>query len=69
MANQRKKGITRITVTLPDDLLERIEAEAARRAAYDPGFDRLGCIREAIMEKLMDPPPKSSRTDETNKGG
>ena len=39
-------------MTLPDDLLARIEAEAERRGVYDPGFDRLGFIREALIEKL-----------------
>lgn len=28
MANQRKKGVTRITLTISDEMLERIEAEA-----------------------------------------
>ena len=56
MANQRKQGVSRITVTLPDELLKRIEAEAARRAADDPGFDRLAFIREAILEKIEEAP-------------
>jgi hypothetical protein len=62
MANQRKKGVTRITLTISDEMLERIEAEAARRAELDAGFDRLGFIREAILEKLEEPvqPPKST---------
>jgi predicted DNA binding CopG/RHH family protein len=56
MANQRKKGVTRITVTISDEMLERIEVEAARRALGDPGFDRLRYIREAILQKLEDDP-------------
>ena len=63
MANQRKKGVSRITVTLPDDLLARIEAEAERRGAYDPGFDRLGFIREALIEKLTIQVPKSGSNE------
>lgn len=52
MPNQRKPGIARISVTLPNELLERIEEEAERRAATQIGFDRLAFIREAILEKL-----------------
>jgi metal-responsive CopG/Arc/MetJ family transcriptional regulator len=62
MPNQRKPGISRISVTLPDEMLERIEAEAQRRAELEPGFDRLRYIREALIEKLSGPPPKSSTT-------
>lgn len=52
MPNQRKPGISRISVTLPDEMLQRIQEEVRRRAAHEPGFDRLRYIREAIMEKL-----------------
>jgi metal-responsive CopG/Arc/MetJ family transcriptional regulator len=44
MANQRKKGIERVTLTLPDELLAKAEQEATRR-----GIDRLSVIREAIQ--------------------
>jgi len=61
MPNQRKKGITRISVTLPDELLARIEAEAKLRAEQEGNFDRLKFIREALVEKLSDEPaPKSN---------
>jgi metal-responsive CopG/Arc/MetJ family transcriptional regulator len=63
MANQRKKGVSRITVTLPDEMLEQIEAEASRRAEYDPGFDRLAYIREAIIQKLGGQAPKSENNE------
>lgn len=75
MANQRKPGTSRITVTIPDELLREIEDRAAARAEDEPGFDRLAYIREAIMDKLMSPdteenpplsqPPKSSKPSES----
>ena len=43
MANQRKAGVERVTLTIPDDLLRAAEAEAARQ-----GVDRLAFMREAI---------------------
>lgn len=61
MPNQRKPGVARVTVTLPDELLERIEAEAMRRAEQEAGFDRLSFIREAITEKLGDSVPFKGR--------
>jgi len=45
-------------------MLERIEAEAKRRAESEAGFDRLRYIREAIMEKLGSQPPKSKSSGE-----
>ena len=50
--NKRKEGVSRISVTLPDEMLLELEQEAAQRASVDPGFDRLCFIREAISEKL-----------------
>lgn len=47
MANQRKQGIERITLTLPDAMLARLEAEAESR-----GIDRLAIMREAIAQHL-----------------
>lgn len=74
MANQRKPGISRITVTIPDEMLREIEAEAEKRAEDEPGFDRLAYIREAIIEKLRAPErdifqsPKSSNNEEADNG-
>lgn len=52
MANQRKKGIERVTLTLPDELLEQIESEAERL-----GKDRLSLMREILAGYLN---PRSS---------
>ena len=48
MANQRKAGVERVTLTIPDDLLRAAEAEAARQ-----GIDRLALMREAINAYVM----------------
>lgn len=53
MPNQRKRGVTRVTLTLPDELLAEIERAADDLAESDPKFDRLDFIREAITEKLQ----------------
>ena len=50
MANQRKAGVERVTLTIPDELLRAAEAEAARR-----GTDRLAVIREALSLHLGQP--------------
>jgi metal-responsive CopG/Arc/MetJ family transcriptional regulator len=63
MPNQRKEGVARISVTLPEDMLQAIEKAAAKRAAKDPSFDRLAFIREALSEKLGLPGPKSGSSD------
>lgn len=47
MANQRKKGIERITLTIPDELLSRLEQDAAAR-----NIDRLALMREAVEQYL-----------------
>lgn len=47
MANQRKQGVERVTLTIPKELLSQAEAEADRR-----GVDRLVVIREAIEKYL-----------------
>lgn len=47
MANQRKKGIERVTLTLPDELLQQIQSEAQRL-----GRDRLSLMREILAEHL-----------------
>jgi len=62
MANQRKKGVERITLTIPDELLEKAEREAELR-----GVDRLAIVREAIAAYLRSPidatpRPKSSKS-------
>lgn len=48
MANQRKKGIERITLTIPDELLARLEQDAEAR-----GIDRLTLMREAVEHYLQ----------------
>ena len=47
MANQRKAGIERVTLTLPDELLRAAEAEAAKQ-----GIDRLALLRQALSSYL-----------------
>lgn len=51
MANKRRKGVARVTLTIPDELLERAEAEAKER-----GLDRLAVIREALENYLKHTP-------------
>lgn len=55
MANQRKKGIERITLTIPDEMLARLEEHAEER-----GMDRLALMREALRSYLATPRPTSS---------
>lgn len=43
MPNQRKKGVERITLTLPGALLRKVEAAGKKRKT-----DRLAVIRDAI---------------------
>lgn len=57
MANQRKQGIERVTLTLPSDLLAQIEAEAEAK-----GVDRLALMREVLGAYLSVPPPTSAST-------
>jgi len=60
MANQRKKGIERVTLTLPDEMLKRLESEAE-----SSGKDRLALMREIIGDYLLaSQRPKSSSSDE-----
>ena len=54
MANQRKKGIERVTLTLPDEMLEAIERKAASR-----GTDRLALMREVLSDYLTTQSPKA----------
>jgi metal-responsive CopG/Arc/MetJ family transcriptional regulator len=49
MANQRKKGVERVTLTIPDELLAQLEAEAEAR-----GIDRLALMREALRGYLTE---------------
>lgn len=53
MANQRRKGVERITLTIDATLLQAAEKEAALR-----GVDRLAVIREALAERLTPAQPK-----------
>lgn len=55
MANQRRKGVSRVTLTIPDELLALAEAEAERR-----GIDRLAVIREALEHDLKRSPSEKS---------
>jgi len=57
MANQRKKGIERVTLTLPDEMLALIEAEATRL-----GTDRLALMREILNAHLKAAESKKKRT-------
>lgn len=47
MPNRRRQSIRRITLTLPEDMLARIEAEAAER-----GIDRPALMREMLKSYL-----------------
>jgi hypothetical protein len=62
MANQRKKGIERVTLTLPDEMLRLLEAEAERL-----GKDRLALMREVLAQHLNSPLPTSSSSEEAPK--
>lgn len=55
MANQRKQGIERITLTIPDEMLARLEEQAEER-----GIDRLALMREALRSYLAAPHPTSA---------
>lgn len=59
MANKRRKGVARVTLTIPDELLARAEAEAKER-----GLDRLAVIREALENYL-----KHTPKEKTGEGG
>lgn len=48
MANQRKQGIERITLTIPNEMLSRLEQDAKAR-----GIDRLAFMREAVEHYLQ----------------
>lgn len=48
MANQRKQGIERITLTIPNEMLSRLERDAEAR-----GIDRLALMREAVEHYLQ----------------
>ncbi|SKA84788.1 Ribbon-helix-helix protein, copG family [Prosthecobacter debontii] len=56
MANQRKKGIERVTLTLPDELLREIEAEAE-----ELGVDRLALMRTILANRKASPRPTSKK--------
>lgn len=61
MANKRKAGIERVTLTLPDELLRELEEQAALR-----GMDRLALIRDVMSQfidskKGVQPKPKSKK--------
>ena len=54
MANQRKAGVERITLTLTDDLLRAAEAQASRQ-----GVDRLVLVRDALKSYIGYKEPKA----------
>ena len=54
MANQRAKHVKRITITLPDELLD-----ALRDASEKLGKNRLEIVRETLAELLQ---PKGKKT-------
>lgn len=56
MANQRKKGVERVTLTIPDEMLAQIEAEAEAQ-----GVDRLSLMREALKAYLASQRPTSKK--------
>jgi hypothetical protein len=64
MANQRKKGIERVTLTMPDEMLNRLETEALRL-----GKDRLALMREVLAAYLNPQLPKSSSSGAKPKKG
>ena len=47
MPNKRRQSTQRITLTLPENMLARVEAEAAER-----GIDRLALIRKMLESYL-----------------
>lgn len=47
MANQRKKGVERVTLTIPEEMLTRLEQQAEEQ-----GIDRLALMREALRTYL-----------------
>jgi metal-responsive CopG/Arc/MetJ family transcriptional regulator len=54
MANQRKKGVERVTLTIPDDMLARLESDAEQR-----GIDRLALMREVLDSYLKQRPKEA----------
>lgn len=64
MANKRREGIERVTLTLPDEMLLKIEADAAKR-----GIDRLALMREALTDYLASKSPKARREAKQRRGG
>lgn len=47
MPNRRRQSIQRVTITLPEDMLAKVETEAAAR-----GIDRLALMREMLESYL-----------------
>lgn len=56
MANQRKKGVSRVSLTIPDELLQRVEKEAE-----ELGIDRLAVMRDALEVYLKHSPTTPQR--------
>lgn len=54
MANQRKKGVERVTLTIPDEMIVCLESDAERRR-----LDRLAVMREALESYLKHTPTKA----------
>lgn len=57
MANQRAKNVRRITITLPDDLLEALKVESEK-----VGKNRLEVVRETLAEYLQQKQQKKTKT-------
>lgn len=57
MANQRAKNVRRITITLPDDLLEALKVESEK-----VGKNRLEVVRETLTDYLQQKQQKKTKT-------
>ncbi len=57
MANQRAKDVRRITITLPNDLLEALKVESEK-----VGKNRLEVVRETLTDYLQQKQQKKTKT-------
>lgn len=57
MANQRAKNVRRITITLPDELLDALKVESEK-----VGKNRLEVVRETLTEYLQQKQQKKTKT-------
>lgn len=63
MANQRKAGVHRVTLTLPEELLRLAEIQAR-----ELGVDRLALIRDALAAYLGDAPAVKPTASSSSSG-